>query len=158
MMEYYFVVDGLEPKSVNSAYTLHGHKKLKTIIKWENRLYSSLMLYHRKARDIKELFEPTEHVLTVDYILFYPSKIFWTKKGHISLRKMDWSNLPKLLDDIVFNRFIGIDDKSCQSGSLEQVPWDRDYFSMVVIIKIKTHREILERSSRWEVINNLYKG
>lgn len=70
-------------------------------------------------QELKEEFDPTKHCIKVEITCYYPHEIFFTKKGTISAKTFDLSNVEKPIVDVIFLekyatntiKNLGIDDK-----------------------------------------------
>lgn len=70
-------------------------------------------------QELKDEFDPTKHCIKVDITCYYPREVFFTKKGTISAKTFDLSNVEKPIVDVIFLekyatqtiKNIGIDDK-----------------------------------------------
>tara|TARA_A100001037_G_scaffold275170_1_gene273483 strand:- start:1176 stop:1646 length:471 start_codon:yes stop_codon:yes gene_type:complete len=51
---------------------------------------------------IKQAWNSKEHALSVSYDFFYPYNLLLTKKGEVSKRSMDLTNIEKLVQDNLF--------------------------------------------------------
>ena len=62
----------------------------------------------KALKDLRESFNPKEHVYKLDIVFSYPESIFYTAKGNISSRAHDLSNIEKTLIDVIFTpKFYG---------------------------------------------------
>lgn len=53
-------------------------------------------------KNIREFFNPATHAVHVDLKFYYPSNILYTKKGSVSAKSHDISNVEKPLIDLIF--------------------------------------------------------
>ena len=101
---------------------------------------------------IKTEFQPTKHALKVSYDFFYPYKLLYTKKGEISKRSFDLTNIEKLLQDNLFeHRYNGreidgliienfdIDDKFIIDLHSSKNVHDKDYHETKITVAIIPH-------------------
>lgn len=150
-MEYRFFLKGLEPLSSNNSHygAKAGYSKKPKTRNWEQRLKRGMLKYNHHVESIKSEFIRDSHVLTRQYIFFFPKDKYWTKKGELSLHTQDVSNIAKIPDDIVMNVVLGIDDKFIQRGNVELIPWDKHYNGCLLIIKIENKDDLNLRASKW---------
>lgn len=55
-----------------------------------------------KFEKLRSKFDPIKHAYQVSFLWNYPASKFYTKKGDISSRTMDLSNIEKGLIDLIF--------------------------------------------------------
>jgi len=150
-MEYRFYIDRLEPLSINSSHygARAGYSKKPKTRNWEQRLKRGLLKYQNHVKSIQDNFIRDGHVLTRQYIFFFPVKKYWTAKNELSLHTQDVSNISKLPDDILFNSVLGIDDKFIQRGSVELIPWDKPTNGCLAIVNLEKHDVLESRAVKW---------
>ena len=56
----------------------------------------------QQIQSIKQAWNSKEHALSVSYDFFYPYNLLLTKKGEVSKRSMDLTNIEKLVQDNLF--------------------------------------------------------
>ncbi len=100
---------------------------------------------------IRNNFVSNRHCLSVNYYWLLPGKELVTKKGSINLRSGDWSNFPKIPDDMVFNEVLGIDDGAVCRGTVYQLHWNGK--SHLIIIDVEIH----EIDILWKKSEQLYQ-
>ena len=101
------------PFSVNKAYYKKSFTRTKECREWGNDILFQLLDHHIQ-RDIERFrlaFAKKKFSSVGMHIQFHiPQSVFYTKKGDISRRSMDLSNVEKLLIDLIFDpRFCGRD-------------------------------------------------
>jgi len=153
-MEYRFYIDGLKPISCNSSHygASAGYSKKPATRYWEKKLKNGMLKYPDHIKSIQNTFIRDAHVLTRQYIFFYPSEMYWTKKGELSLHTQDVSNISKIPDDEVFVRVLKIDDKFIQRGSVEKIPWLKPKNGCLVIVNLEKREAIESRAAKWIAI------
>ncbi|QDP61655.1 MAG: hypothetical protein Unbinned8261contig1001_28 [Prokaryotic dsDNA virus sp.] len=100
-------------------------------------------------RALKTEFLPQEHGLSVAYDFYFPQKLLYTKKGEISKRSFDLTNIEKLLQDNLFeSRYNGreidnivienfdIDDKFIVNLHSRKLPHDKDYHKIHITVAL----------------------
>lgn len=92
-----------KPFSVNKAY--YKNRQLTQ----EARMWRSDFLLQLQQPEVlqqiqllKKAWRSTEHALHVSYDFFYPYNLLLTKKGEVSKRSMDLTNIEKLVQDNLF--------------------------------------------------------
>ena len=98
-----------KPFSVNRAY-YRNRQLTKEARQWRADFLVQLQDPHiqKDLAKLRKLFDPSKHAFAVSYRFCYPSKILLTKKGHISARSCDLTNIEKLVQDNIFDhRFNG---------------------------------------------------
>lgn len=146
-MEYQFVLRGIKPLSLNDSYTYDKHKTTETQ-QWLYLVKQKILSFPQQVLAIQNNFREGHDYLTVFYRYFLPRRKFFTAKvGNISRFTVDWSNVPKLLDDKIFNEILGIDDSQVQRGAVEKLPWNANYHCMIVTIKVRKLSELMQRSA-----------
>jgi len=150
-MEFSFYINDLEPLSINNSHygAKAGYAKKPATRKWERHLQRGLLAYRDKINEIKSIFIPDQHILTRQYIFFFPRKKFYTAKGELSIFTKDVSNVSKIPDDILTNLVFKIDDKFIQRGVVEKLPWDRDNCGCLIVVKLEKQESLEVRSEKW---------
>lgn len=104
---------------------------------------------------IKKAFNKKENYLSIEYNWLVPKNELFNKQGTLAERLGDWSNFPKIYDDVIFNDVLGIDDSQAKSGQVN-IMQSRDNCHYVMIgiyvanIK-KLNSWILEESAEKEL-------
>ena len=121
-MKYTFTIN-CPPFSTNKAY--YRNRQLTQ----EARKWREEFLYQLQSVNIQQLllkfrsqFQPKQHGIIVKYDFYYPQSILLTKKGEISRRSCDLTNIEKLVQDNLFDaRFNGriIRDKTILNLNLD---------------------------------------
>ena len=93
----------IKPFSVNRAY--YKNRQLTQ----EARLWREDFLLQLQQSEVLQQIQllkkewcSTQHALSVSYDFFYPRKLLFTKKGEVSKRSMDLTNVEKLVQDNLF--------------------------------------------------------
>jgi hypothetical protein len=98
--------------------------------------------------DIKSTFDKKIHFLTVQYVHFIPEEHFFNLAGTFNERVGDWSNWPKIPDDLIFMGLLKIDDSHVQRGWVEKLPVKGKKCHMKVTIEIHPLSELRDRSAQ----------
>ena len=98
---------------------------------------------------LKIEFQPSKHALAVSYDFYFPQKLLYTKKGEISKRSFDLTNIEKLLQDNLFehrynDRVIDgieienfdIDDKFIVDMHSRKLPHQKDHHEIRITVVI----------------------
>ncbi len=56
----------------------------------------------KKLKQLRDHFDPKQHVYKIELTFFYPKHVLYTKDGPISARAHDLSNIEKPLLDLLF--------------------------------------------------------
>ena len=92
-----------KPFSVNKAY-YKNRQLTQEARQWREdfllQLQTSEVL--QKIQSLKKEFHSKKHALSVSYDFFYPYELLLTKKGEVSRRSMDLTNIEKLVQDNLF--------------------------------------------------------
>ena len=113
---------------------------------WKTQAYHewTAQVFHRLSsadnlsmmKDLREFFDPLLHSYVLDLRFFYPSEVLYTKKGALSARAHDISNIEKPLIDLLFLptyhdkpfpngcKNLNIDDKFISEMSSKKLPAD----------------------------------
>lgn len=100
------------PYSINVAY-YSGFTKKVECRRWEEEVAAQFRLPANKAI-IRKWREFVGKPLCLSLTFEIPEDVFWTKKGEISARSFDLTNVEKLFVDVLFGKHYGIlniDDK-----------------------------------------------
>ena len=155
---YEFWLEDIEPCTLNTAYeTSSAHHKFKSgkTHVWLWTLRKQLLQYKPSINQLKAYWRASEHYLLVNYTHFIPAKKLFVqknrpkegvKKGAISKVSRDWSNIPKIPDDLIFNAILGIDDGHICTGVVNKFPSPDDRFYLLLKIQIRTIEELKERA------------
>ena len=111
------------PFSINKAY-YRNRQLTQDDRKWRSHFLIQLQDPHIQAdlAKINKVFDPTIHSLSVSYRFCFPSNKLLTKKGTISARSSDLTNIEKLVQDNIFDhRFNGreIEDQIVQNLDID---------------------------------------
>ena len=149
-----------QPFSINKAY-YRNRQLTKEARLWRKDFLLQLQDYHiqKDFAKVHKHFDPNLHSVHVSYRFCYPSNKLLTKKGTISARSSDLTNIEKLVQDNIFDhRFNGreigdqiiqnldIDDKFITQLQSYKVlsPLDNQ-FLIQVKIQIVTLQESISR-------------
>ena len=146
-----------KPFSVNKAYY-----KNRQLTKEARTWRSDFLLLLQKPevlqqiQSLKQQWNSTKHVLSVSYDFFYPSKILLTKKGEISRRSMDLTNIEKLIQDNLFeSRYNGreidgviienfdIDDKFIVCLQSRKLAHNQEYHEVLITVELLSLESVL---------------
>ena len=100
-------------------------------------------------QSLKKAWQPSKHCLSVSYDFYYPSEILYTKKGEVSKRSMDLTNIEKLVQDNLFeSRYNGreiegviienfdIDDKFIVSLHSQKLAHNQPYHEILITVEL----------------------
>ena len=132
------------PFSINKAYYKRSHTRTQDCRDWGDNILLQLQEPTIQSH-ISQLSKESVKALQLKLSYYYPSNILFTKKGDISRRSMDLSNIEKLLIDLLFDpRFCGreinsipinnfnLDDKLITTlTSSKCVSWDAHHHIVV---------------------------
>ena len=139
-----------KPFSVNKAY--YKNRQLTQ----EARLWRENFLLQlqkpeviQQIQSLKQQWCSTKHALSVSYDFFYPYTLLLTKKGEVSKRSMDLTNIEKLVQDNLFeHRYNGreidgviienfdIDDKFIVSLRSRKLAHDQEYHEIRITVQL----------------------
>lgn len=112
----------IKPYSINSMYYRDRSIITKDAREWQLKVldYLSDPKIQTQIKQFKEHFDIEKHLLQVEIQHYYPESFFITKKGSVSSKTFDLSNIEKPLIDLVLcHRYSGekyknleIDDKN----------------------------------------------
>ena len=107
-MDIHFTINA-SPFSINKAYYKRSFTRTEQCRAWGDSVLAQL-----QAERIQADFEAlracceTRHGLEAHLTFHIPAKLFYTKKGEISRRSQDLSNVEKMLIDLIFDeRYCG---------------------------------------------------
>ena len=146
----------IKPFSVNKAY--YKNRQLRQ----EARSWRSDFLLQLQQKEvlqqiqlIKQQWNSSKHALAVSYDFFYPSDILLTKKGEVSKRSMDLTNIEKLVQDNLFeSRYNGreidgviienfdIDDKFIVSLHSRKLAHSQQYHEILITVELLTLKSL----------------
>ena len=92
-----------KPFSVNKAY--YKNRQLTQEARtWREDFLLQLQKPEvlQQIQSLKQAWHSTKHALHVSYDFFYPYNLLLTKKGEVSKRSMDLTNIEKLVQDNLF--------------------------------------------------------
>ena len=123
---------------------------------WTTQAYKdwSATVFHRLSseenlkalEDLREFFDSEKHSYKVDIKFTYPKNILFTKKGSMSARAHDLSNIEKPLIDLIFLpcyfdkpspygcKNLNIDDKFISALSSKKLPGDEHFIEIDLTI------------------------
>tara|TARA_B100000131_G_scaffold11232_1_gene11705 strand:- start:9237 stop:9722 length:486 start_codon:yes stop_codon:yes gene_type:complete len=102
-MKITFTID-CPPFSVNKAY-YKNRQLTQEARKWrENFLYQlQCSTIQKDLQSFREAFHPQKNGIRAVYTFYYPSSLLLTKRGEISRRSCDLTNIEKLVQDNIFD-------------------------------------------------------
>ena len=147
----------IKPFSVNKAY-YKNRQLTQEARKWREDFLLSLQRKEvlQQMQQLKQLWSPSKHCLSVSYDFFYPSNILYTKKGEVSKRSMDLTNVEKLVQDNLFeSRYNGreidgviienfdIDDKFIVSLRSQKLAHSQQYHEILITVELLPLKPLL---------------
>lgn len=156
-MQYEFRLKS-KPYSINSFYYRDGRIIKQEAKEWMAQIFHLLSSSENqeKLEQIRKSFDKNLHYFKVKLEFYFPKNTLFNKKGLLSSRAFDLSNIEKTLIDLIFlpkyhkQQFpygcpnINIDDKYiCELESIKGLSSDYNYETRI-IIKILPLSEILE--------------
>ena len=138
------------PFSINKAY-YRNRQLTQEARKWRERILVQLQepLLLTLMQALKTEFQPSKHALSVTYDFYFPRHLLFTKKGEISKRSFDLTNIEKLLQDNLFehrynDRVIDgieienfdIDDKFIIDLHSRKLPHEKDHHEIRVTVSL----------------------
>ena len=90
--------------SINSVYCKNRSFKTQSYKEWSMQVFHRLSTEEnlQALQDLREFFDPKIHSYSINLKFYYPSDILYTKKGSLSARAHDISNIEKPLIDLLF--------------------------------------------------------
>lgn len=146
MIQQTFIIKNLKICSLNSAYATKDRKKSTETQKWLYALKVEMLKYRDRIKILQDNFARDKQFLVVDYVWFLPHKEYFRAKGGLNSRSGDWSNFPKIPDDMVFNTILGIDDGMISKGSVTKLPWNGNNHIIKITIKILDNDLLIKKS------------
>lgn len=105
-MTKHFVLRDLKPFSINATYFRGHHGVVKTggATDWTYQVFHQLDSENNQValRELREFFNPKQHVYTLELCAVYPASEFITKAGEVSAKTQDITNWEKGLVDCFF--------------------------------------------------------
>jgi hypothetical protein len=138
------------PFSINKAY-YRNRQLTQEARKWREQMLVQLQtpLLLTLMQALKTEFLPSKHALSVTYDFYFPKRLLFTKKGEISKRSFDLTNIEKLLQDNLFeSRYNGreidgvvienfdIDDKFIVDLHSRKLPHEKDHHEIRVTVAL----------------------
>jgi len=138
------------PFSINKAY-YRNRQLTKECREWRSSMLVQLQqpLVLSLIQALKTEFQAQQHALSVSYDFYFPQKLLYTKKGEISKRSFDLTNIEKLLQDNLFeHRYNGreidgiiienfdIDDKFIVDLHSRKLSHQEDYHEIRVTVTL----------------------
>lgn len=90
------------PFSVNKAHYRNGNRTTQCRA-WGDLILEQIENYRDEIELFREQFDKLNQSLNTELIFLYPSSILLTKKGYVSRRSSDLSNIEKMLVDLIFD-------------------------------------------------------
>lgn len=128
------------PFSLNKAYYKRSFTRTAACREWGDAILLQLQddAIQAQFAALKASFE-TGHSLHVNLVFHIPQCKFYTKKGDLSRRAQDLSNVEKLLIDLIFDpRFEG---RFIDGQEIFNLSMDDKYITLLVSEKVPTERE-----------------
>ena len=138
------------PFSINKAY-YRNRQLTQEARTWREQILVQLQqpLLLELIRALKKEFQPSKHALSVTYDFYFPRHLLFTKKGEISKRSFDLTNIEKLLQDNLFeSRYNGreiddliienfdIDDKFIIDLHSRKIPHEKDHHEIRIVVAL----------------------
>jgi hypothetical protein len=94
----------LAPLSINAVYCKNRSWTTPEYKEWSSGVFHRLSTEDnlQAMADLREFFNPAKHAYIIGLKFYYPSSILYTKKGALSARAHDISNIEKPLIDLIF--------------------------------------------------------
>ena len=93
----------LKTASINSLYYANvRHGKTKAAKEWTLDVFRQLRKYETELTELREYFEPANHVYGVSMKILIPEHVLFTKAGELTSLVHDLSNVEKPLIDLLF--------------------------------------------------------
>lgn len=138
----------LKAFSINAMYCRNRAWKSQAFNEWSSRVFHKLDTKDNleAMTALREFFDPSKHCFEVSLKFFYPEDILFTKKGALSARAHDISNIEKPLIDLIFLptyydkpspygcKNINIDDKFITKMSSEKLQGDEHKIEIEIVI------------------------
>jgi Holliday junction resolvase RusA-like endonuclease len=130
--------------SINKYY-YRNRKRTQEARKWADEIHEQLYKsdIQNQIKKMRESFDALSHVISITYTFRIPVDKFFTKKGHVSRRSMDLTNVEKTITDLIFDpRYferdgipnLCIDDQNIVECISRKVPAEK--YSIDVSIKL----------------------
>ena len=93
-----------KPYSVNRYYYGNRAIKRREAVQWEQVIIENLRdeEVQKNIEEFMSHFDPKENCFSVELTFYYPESLFYTKKGMLSTKVFDITNVEKPLVDTVF--------------------------------------------------------
>lgn len=93
-----------KPISINSMFCRDVRYKSVAYNEWSSNIFHKLQTEEnlQAMEDLRDFFDPEKHGFVVNLKFFYPRNILFTKKGTLSAKAHDLSNIEKPLIDLIF--------------------------------------------------------
>lgn len=94
----------VKPYSVNRYFYGNRSIKRREAVEWETTIIEQLRSkeIQKSIEDFRQRFNPEHHSLSIDLCFAYPEATMITKKGTLSSRAFDLSNVEKPIIDVTF--------------------------------------------------------
>ena len=146
MYSWTFIIRGLKICSINNAYATRDYAKSIQTVRWLHDFKIQMLSHSREVQQVKTIFDHRKHFLEVSYLWFLPKKELFTQKETINLRAGDWSNFPKIPDDLMLNQIFDLEDGFVCKGSVLKLPSKTDEHFIKVIVSIHTFDVLLRKA------------
>jgi len=124
------------------------HGKTAAAKEWSEQVLQALSRYKSELKQFRDYFEPSRHIYSVSIEMLVPHDTLYTKKGELTSKVHDLSNIEKPIVDLLFlPKFfeycenLNIDDRYL--GELRSLKTPTlDTWGVNVIIEIKNKPEL----------------
>lgn len=141
------------PFSINAMYTSRNVKTGPARL-WTSHIVEALKKEEEKLSHLRENFDPATMYYSIYLTFYYPKEKLYTKKGDLSSKAFDTTNVEKPLVDIIFGskyygdapyecRNLNIDDrylKRCVSEKEASEDGEHRIEVTIEILPLKTHK------------------
>lgn len=91
------------PCSINNSHYKNGNRTVKCRA-WFDLILEQIEQYRDQIETFRSGFDKLNQSLNTEIIFLYPSSILLTRKGYVSRRSMDLSNIEKHIIDAIFDK------------------------------------------------------
>lgn len=120
----------IKPYSVNKYFYGNRAIKRRETVEWESSFIEHLREddIQTQIKEFRDRFDPERHCIHIDIETVFPESILYTKKGMLSSKAFDVSNMEKPIIDVLFlkkystptSKNLEIDDKYITKMSSEK--------------------------------------
>ncbi len=101
----------IKPFSINAAYYKNRAIKTQECKAWEAQVLT-LLEDEKTLHEMADDWRSKGGVFRVEFMFVHPEHIFFNKNGTISSKSFDLSNTEKLLLDVIFGKYMDVNDKN----------------------------------------------